>query len=85
MKHQDKIRPQKDTVECLVCEEHVYVGRNPKIGSLVTCHNCDANFQVIDIEPVLIDWPFDEDEDDEFDEHEDYDDDESYYDDEYDD
>jgi hypothetical protein len=75
MKHQDKMRPKKETVECLSCDEEVFVGRNPKVGNFVTCHNCDETFQIIDIEPVLIDWPYDED---------DYtDDEEGYFDDVY--
>ncbi|MFN2236380.1 MAG: hypothetical protein ACK2U1_19290 [Anaerolineales bacterium] len=84
MKHDQKAYSKKETVECLACDEEVYVGKNPKIGNFVTCHHCDATFQIIDIEPVLIDWPYDED--DEFEDYEDYsDDDEGYYDEDYDD
>ena len=76
MKHHTKPHPKNETVECLSCEEDVYVGRNPKIGKYVVCNNCDATFQIIDIEPVLIDWPEDDD---------DYtDDDAGFYDDVYD-
>lgn len=62
-------------VECLACEDNVFVGRNPIFGSYVTCNSCDAEFQIIDLNPVLIDWP----------ENDDYtDDEEGYYDDIYD-
>ena len=77
MKQNDKMRPQKETVECLACDEDVYVGRNPKVGNFVTCHNCYETFQIIDVEPVLIDWPYDEDD---FDDDEYTDDDEGYFD-----
>ena len=83
MKHNQKEHSKKETVECLACDEDVYVGRNPKVGHFVTCHNCDATFQIIDIDPVLIDWPYDED-DAEYEDYEDYnDDDEGYYDEDF--
>ena len=61
MKYHEKTRPKKATVECLACDEDVYVGRNPKVGNFVTCHHCDETFQIIDIAPILIDWPLDDD------------------------
>ena len=70
MKQVTKTRPKKVTVECLVCNDDVYVGQNPKVGSYVTCNGCDAEFQIVDLEPVLIDWP-------EFDDY--VDDEEGYY------
>ena len=57
------------TVECLACNDDVYVGRNPKIGSYVTCNGCDAEFQIVDLDPVMIEWP---DYDDYTDEEEGY-------------
>ena len=81
MKHHEKMRPKNANVECLACDEEVYVGRNPKVGHFVTCHHCDETFQIIEIDPVLIDWPYEEDDD----EYEDYSDDEGYYDEDYDD
>ncbi len=75
MKQKTKSISKKLMVECLACEDDVYIGSNPKIGSYVICNSCDAEFQIIDLDPVLIDWP----------EYDDYtDDDEGYYDDVYD-
>ena len=75
MKQKTRTRSKNEVVECLACEDDVFVGRNPKIGNFVVCHNCDAAFQIIDLKPVLIDWP----------DYDDYtDDDEGYYDDVYD-
>ena len=71
MKQQTKTR-LKIEVDCLACGDDVYVGRDPKIGSYIYCNNCDAEFQIIDLDPVLIDWP----EDDDY-----FDDEEGYYDD----
>lgn len=61
MKPQVKAKPKKVTVECLSCSEDIYVGRNPKVGSFVTCDNCDVEFEIIDLEPVMVDWPYFED------------------------
>ncbi len=71
MKQKIKTISKKKKVECLACSDDVYVDRNLKIGSYVICSGCDAAFQIIDLDPVLIDWP----------DLDDYvDDDESYYD-----
>ena len=69
MKQQSKTRSKKMTVECLACEDDIYISQNPKIGSYIYCDTCDAEFQIIDLKPVLIDWP---DDDDYFDEQEGY-------------
>ena len=67
---------KKGTVECLACEEDVYVGLNPRIGNYIICSSCDSEFQIIDLKPVMIDWPYEDDYEDE---------EEAYYDDLYDD
>jgi hypothetical protein len=66
---------KRGTVACLACEVDVYVGFNPKIGSYVICNHCDAEFQITNLKPVMINWPDDDDFTDE---------DEAYYDDLYD-
>jgi hypothetical protein len=69
MKQKTRTRSRKLIVECLACADDVYFGLDTKIGDYIYCNNCDAAFQIIDIEPVLIDWP---DEDDYYDEEEGY-------------
>ena len=61
MKQQTKTRSKKMIVGCLACEDEIFVGRDSKIGSYIYCNTCDAEFQIIDIKPVLIDWPDDDD------------------------
>ena len=58
MKHQMKTKPKKMMVECLSCGADVYVGRNLKLGDIVKCKSCDSKFEVFDLEPLLIDWPY---------------------------
>ena len=75
MKPNTWTRSKKVTVTCLVCKDEIYVGQQPKIGSYVICNGCHAEFQISDLEPLLIDWPvFDGYSDEE----------EGYYDDVYD-
>lgn len=55
MKYQMKAKPKKMMVECLSCGADVYVGRSLKLGEIVKCHSCDSKFEVVDMEPILID------------------------------
>ena len=50
------------TAECLYCGEDVYVGRNPQVGNFITCDGCDSQFEIIDLEPIMVDWPYYEDD-----------------------
>lgn len=68
MKPRMRIKPEKSTVECLLCNEVIYVGNNPILGKFITCKSCEMVFEIINTDPVMIDWPY-------------YDDEESYYDD----
>ena len=51
-------KSMKAVVECLYCGEDIQIYTNPKSGSFVTCNKCSSQFEIIDIEPVMIDWPY---------------------------
>jgi transcription elongation factor Elf1 len=53
-----KTKTKKMTADCLYCGEDVYVGRDPQIGNFVSCDSCDSQFEVIDLEPIMVDWPY---------------------------
>jgi hypothetical protein len=38
------------------------VGVNPTIGKFITCKNCESVYEIINIDPVMIDWPYYEDD-----------------------
>ncbi len=40
---------------------------NPKMGQTVRCSTCGAQLEVVWLDPVELDWPFDDDEGDELD------------------
>ena len=63
------------SAECPQCGSEVSVGSQPRIGKLVECKGCGAELEVVWLDPLELDWPMmdddDEDYDDDFDE-EDY-------------
>ncbi len=72
---------------CPACGAKVYFKARPEVGETYTCSSCDASLEVIENEPLVLEWIFEEDEyeyDDEYDEDLMYDDDEEDYDNEYD-
>lgn len=60
--------------DCPACGAKVNVNAKPKMGQKVVCTACKADLEVVWLEPVELDFPFDEN-DYEDDEDEDYDDD----------
>jgi lysine biosynthesis protein LysW len=50
---------------CPECDEKIRVPGKPRLGQRFTCFNCGAELEVINLDPVEIDWAFDEPEDDE--------------------
>ncbi len=55
--------------ECPSCDYKITIGGRPRIGQRVTCPACRAELQVIWLDPLELDFPFDDE--DEFDEDED--------------
>ena len=68
---------KKITVECMDCEQQIKLSFEPVLGQIITCPHCEAEFEVIALNPVELDWAFFdlEDEDDDLDWDEDDDDD----------
>lgn len=60
-----------EVVNCIGCDTEIRLRQAPKIGALVTCHECGAELEVVWLDPLELDWPFiddwdeDEDEDEE--------------------
>jgi lysine biosynthesis protein LysW len=60
------------TAFCPSCDEEIKFAKTPKIGHTLTCPHCGEDLEVIDTNPIELDWAYD----DEFeDDYEDYDDD----------
>jgi alpha-aminoadipate carrier protein LysW len=58
-----------EAAECISCGSEIRFREKPKLGQLVKCPRCDAELEVVWLDPVEVDWPFVDD----------YDDDEDYY------
>jgi lysine biosynthesis protein LysW len=56
--------------DCPSCGNKVPLGPKPKMGQRVKCSACYTELEVVWLEPVELDWPYDDDDDeyDEFDE-----------------
>ena len=59
--------------ECISCGSEIKFSHQPKMGSMVTCSECDAELEVVWLDPIELDWPFDDEE------YDDEDDDDYYY------
>ena len=47
---------------CPSCGEWVKLPDHPKIGQKITCLECEADLEVIEVNPVELDWVYMEDE-----------------------
>lgn len=55
--------------DCPACNAKINLGYKPKLGQRAVCSACDTELEVVWLEPVELDWPYDEYEDDEYDEY----------------
>lgn len=65
-------RPKRTTAECPDCGEKVTLRGAVALGQRVTCPHCEAVLEVVETDPVELDWA-EEDEDLDEDEEEDED------------
>ena len=58
----------KILAECPSCGEMVFFDKNPELGQFRICQFCEEKLEVIELDPILLDFPMeDEDYDGEFD------------------
>ncbi len=46
---------------CPGCDQNIFL-RSPKLGDIVYCDNCEADLEVVNVNPIELDWPWEEDE-----------------------
>lgn len=56
---------------CPNCDSVIAV-ENPRIGAMIACRECGQELEIISTHPFEVDFPLDEDGDDDYDEEEDY-------------
>ncbi len=71
------------SADCPDCGSSIRFKKAPQEGEMVSCPVCDALLEVVDTEPIILDWA-DGYDDDDYDDDDD-DDDDDYYDDDDDD
>ena len=53
---------------CPSCDEKIRISGKPYIGLSVTCPSCGDDLEVVQVDPIELDWVFyDDDEDDDSD------------------
>lgn len=49
---------------CPDCDGRIVFNAPPRVGKRLTCPHCDADLEVIDLDPVELDWAYDESDED---------------------
>ena len=47
--------------ECLDCDAPIRLATAPWVGMRVVCGACNAEFEVVEVDPLELDWPPDGD------------------------
>ena len=68
-----------ESAECNSCGSEIIFREVPKLGQIVKCQRCDAELEVVWLDPVEVDWLFIDDDDDDEGDEDDYDEDDYYY------
>ncbi|KAA3659425.1 MAG: hypothetical protein DWQ04_22380 [Chloroflexi bacterium] len=51
------------SVRCLDCEKRITFKTTPRMDQTVVCPHCDAMLAVVDLNPIEVDWAFEDDDD----------------------
>ena len=49
---------------CPACDNEIAFEKQPKFGQLCTCSHCNTELEVVDLEPLTLDWVYDDEDDD---------------------
>ena len=62
-----------NVAECPSCSTLIEVRRKPTMGQQLTCSACDAVLEIVWLDPLELDWVYDDEEnlDEDYDEYED--------------
>lgn len=50
---------------CIECDEMIQFEEQPRLGMLVICDSCGAELEVVRKSPLELDWPYNEDDEEE--------------------
>jgi lysine biosynthesis protein LysW len=49
---------------CPDCDGRIVLNSAPRIGKRLVCPHCDAELEIIDLDPIELDWVYEESDDD---------------------
>jgi lysine biosynthesis protein LysW len=49
---------------CPDCDGRIVLNTTPRIGKRLVCPHCDAELEIIDLDPIELDWVYEESDDD---------------------
>ncbi|MFO7661065.1 MAG: hypothetical protein R6X18_00585 [Chloroflexota bacterium] len=55
-------QPRPLTARCPECDSRLNFDRPPDLGQLLVCPECETSIEVIGVNPVRLDWAYDEDD-----------------------
>jgi lysine biosynthesis protein LysW len=55
--------------ECPSCGETIFVKEPLKLGTILRCRFCGDDLEIVELDPLVLDWPMDSDDDEEFDDY----------------
>ena len=47
-------------VYCPECESSIIFKRTPRLGKTITCYICDTRLEVVEVNPIELDWAFED-------------------------
>ncbi len=47
---------------CPSCDEDVRIMGRPRLGQIISCPRCGSKLEVVSVNPVELDWAFEDDE-----------------------
>ena len=60
----DNKKPNTMTAYCRACHSRIRLVERPELFDIVSCPECDEEFEVVGLSPIRLDWPSDFDDDD---------------------
>jgi alpha-aminoadipate carrier protein LysW len=49
---------------CVECDEEIELSGRLQLGQMVLCDSCGARLEIVSVNPLEVDWAYEDDEDD---------------------
>ena len=64
--------PKRAVADCPDCGERITIKGPIVLGRKIVCPHCDAELEIVETDPIELDWAFEESEDEDEEEEEDW-------------